>query len=146
MVGYADAKAIAKDVSSVLKKAGEVETQKKFLELEEDRIELRRENLELKEQVKALEEKLQTKQNASYLEGAYWVLRDNGSKDGPFCQRCFEVDHRLVHLQDMRRESVNMDRWDCIACVSEYLLGDKGEPEKIEWPGDAEGPSTMPHD
>lgn len=117
MVGYEDAKAIAKDVATVLKKAGEIETQKRFLELEEDRIELRRENIELKEQIKALEERLKLQGSLQFDGTVYWMVHDDGKKEEwPYCPCCYDVNSKLVHLHRLERRG----RWICKHCRKGY--------------------------
>lgn len=38
--------------------------------------------------------------------GVYWLPKDDGSKEGPFCSRCWEVDRQLVHLQVNTRRGI----------------------------------------
>ncbi len=44
----------------------------------------------------------------------YWRATDGG-RDGPFCQRCNDVDGKSVRLID-----VNQGRWHCAGCKAVY--------------------------
>lgn len=44
----------------------------------------------------------------------YWLLKE-GEKDGPFCQRCYDVDKKLIRLQGGHNDS-----WGCLQCNKGY--------------------------
>jgi len=44
----------------------------------------------------------------------YWLL-DGQKKDGPFCQRCYDKDTKLIRLQGNREGF-----WKCKACDNNY--------------------------
>lgn len=65
--------------------------------------------------VRDLEERLKTKENLRWNEPAYYVAED-GRTDGPFCQKCYDTDGKLVRLIG------DGDGWfECKACKSNYV-------------------------
>lgn len=59
---------------------------------------------------KELINKIETKDNMIYEKSYYWKM-DGDKKDGPFCQRCFDSDEKLIRLQ-----GGNNDVWNCEQC------------------------------
>lgn len=97
-----------------MKKGATIEAQEKIMELREGALELQEENLDLKAKIKELEAALKRRDEVVYEKPSYWIVSDNG-EDGPFCQRCYDVEQRLVRLQ-----GGNNDCWDCESCKSHY--------------------------
>ncbi len=50
---------------------------------------------------------------------AYWRDLPENKRDGPFCQRCVDADHSLVHLQRNLRGLPR--QWVCTVCGTAYL-------------------------
>ncbi|MEW6688059.1 MAG: hypothetical protein AB1452_03100 [Pseudomonadota bacterium] len=98
-----------KDIIELIKKGATVEAQEKIMELRETALGLQEENLGLREKVRQLEDGLKIKQQLKFERTAYWLI-DGQTKDGPFCQRCYDVDQKLVRLQDYDGS------WFCVAC------------------------------
>lgn len=88
----------AKEIADVVQKLGNIELYRKIVELEGQIIELTRENHALSEQVGELQRQLSMKGQLQYEEKMYWLV-DGERKDGPYCQRCYDVDRKLVRLQ-----------------------------------------------
>ncbi|UCN01522.1 hypothetical protein LCX93_06285 [Sulfurimonas sp. SWIR-19] len=59
---------------------------------------------------KDLRKKIEIKDNMIYEKSYYWKM-DGDKKDGPFCQRCFDSDEKLIRLQ-----GGNNDVWACAQC------------------------------
>jgi len=59
---------------------------------------------------KELLKKIETKNNMLYEKPYYWKISGD-EKDGPFCQRCFDSDEKLIRLQ-----GGNNDVWTCKQC------------------------------
>ncbi len=107
------------EIVELLKKGATVEAQEKIMELREKSLELQEENITLKAQIKGLEEALNIRDNIEYEPPVYWLWRQDDAgdltiKDGPFCQRCYDVDGNLVRLQDWD------DSWTCMECEKTY--------------------------
>jgi len=102
-----------KDIIELIKKGATVEAQEKIMELRESALELQEENFTLRERVRALEDELKLKQQLKFEKTKYWLI-DGQTKDGPFCQRCYDVEKKLVRLQDYENS------WYCVECKQGY--------------------------
>ncbi|MBB1315875.1 hypothetical protein [Aliivibrio sp. SR45-2] len=67
-------------------------------------------------QIKTLQAKLDEQDSLVY-EAPYYWLQNGSNKDGPFCQRCKDVDRLNVRLQNIRRKG----DWICKSCDSNYV-------------------------
>ena len=77
--------------------------------------------LEKDKHIAELEAFLET-QNSVFYEGrSYWVDLDD-AKDGPFCQRCYDTEKKLVRLQSgfRRYGGKNIPIEHCAACDTQY--------------------------
>ena len=88
----------AKEIADLVQKLGNIDLYRKIVELEGEIIELNRENHSLSEQVGELQRQLSVKGQLQYQGKVYWLV-DGGNRDGPYCQRCYDVDCKLVRLQ-----------------------------------------------
>lgn len=61
-----------------------------------------------------LHSQLDLKQKVVWEKPYYWTA-DEGEKDGPFCQHCYDVSQRLVRLQSGRKGA-----WFCNSCKNSY--------------------------
>lgn len=107
-----------KDIYELAKKAGTIDLQQRVIELREQTFELREENLSLKEKVREVESKIELEKEVQFSDGVYWQLKSDGSKDGPFCQRCFDEGRKLIRVHPCYYN--NTPIWHCYACKSEY--------------------------
>jgi len=62
-----------------------------------------------------------SKTSPFYEKPSYWIKTNEG-KDGPFCQKCFDADQKMIRLQG----GCN-DKWLCHACKS-YFYGPNYQP------------------
>lgn len=99
-----------KEIVDLIKKGATFEAQEQIMALREAAIELQEENLALRERVKVLEEQQKIKAQAEFDGSVYWLV-EGANRMGPFCQRCLDVDQKLVRLQDW-----DEDVWVCHAC------------------------------
>lgn len=99
-----------KEIVDLIKKGATFEAQEQIMALREAAIELQEDNLALRDKVKALEEQLRIKSQIQFDGSVYW-LADGDARTGPYCQRCYDVEQRLVRLQDW-----DEDVWVCHAC------------------------------
>jgi len=65
--------------------------------------------------IRQLQEQLSVKEELTYEQPYYW-LRKDASKDGPFCQQCYDKDRKLIRLQ-----SGDQGYWQCYSCKSSYI-------------------------
>ncbi len=103
-----------KDIIELVKKGATVEAQEKILELREAALELQEENMQLKEELSKLKQVINKKENMVYHAPFYWI-EDEDSKDGPFCQNCFDSVGKSIRLQKN-----DNDCWNCLNCNKSY--------------------------
>jgi len=72
------------------------------------------ETLNLKDsEIRELKQTLNRQKNVKYEDPAYWAVED-GKRDGPFCQRCYDDGRKLIRLQ------VDAGIFQCKACDTTY--------------------------
>lgn len=101
----------AKEIADLVQKLGNIELYRKIVELEAQIIDLTRENHTRSEQVSELQRQLSVKGQLRYEEKMYWLV-DGNKKEGPYCQRCYDLEQKLVRLQPWD------DAWMCFGCKS----------------------------
>ncbi len=111
---------LIKNSSDTLDKSGQ---KLKLAELIEALADIKMETAEIKsliieknDKIQSLEKQLNLKNDLIYEAPYYWAESANG-KDGPFCQKCYDVDSILVRLQGEEN-----DVWNCKNCTG-YFLG-----------------------
>lgn len=103
-----------KDIVDLMKKGSTIEAQEQIMALREGALELQEENLELKEKLSELEKSIKELDDVIYDNSCYWKTAEE-DRDGPFCQRCYDVDNNLVRLQGGKNE-----KWNCRECDKTY--------------------------
>lgn len=66
------------------------------------------------EKISELENKLKLKEDVTWDEPYYW-LGAAKEKNGPYCQKCFDGEQKLIRLQGN-----GSGYWDCKQCTSSY--------------------------
>ncbi|GBC60569.1 hypothetical protein DENIS_1526 [Desulfonema ishimotonii] len=115
--------------NAILEKLGNA--QQALLELQGGLFDLQDEKRTLKDTIAALEEKLRIKENVEYIKPGYWTV-DGDKKDGPFCQRCYDADGKLIRLQGGK-----FDRWRCEQCNKTFYGPNYSHPKprtlEVKW-------------
>lgn len=83
----------AKDLYALIKKIGNQDLLEKMADLRDEIFELREENRKLKEKLSEREN-----YNMQFEKNAYWNIKENGEKEGPFCSACWDKDKKAVHM------------------------------------------------
>ena len=104
-----------KDIIDLLKKGASIEAQEKIMELREGAIALQEENSKLKERIKELESELNKKKEIQWDAPFYWIIIGK-SKEGPFCQKCYDTDSKFIRLQ-----SIEKGNWHCKTCKNNFF-------------------------
>lgn len=86
----------------------------KNMEIREALVTEKEQNYELRYKIRKLQEKLEEKGKVKYERPSYWLF-DGDKKDGPFCQRCWDSDSKLIRLQ-----GGGNDAWHCRECNKSY--------------------------
>ena len=112
----------AKTVYDLAKAGATLELQEELMKIREEALALQEECLSLRQQISDFQ-KSEDERNAATFDGTvYWKQDASDQKDGPFCQRCFDVDKILVRLQDGSYHDGDrqVKLWDCKACKTSY--------------------------
>lgn len=64
--------------------------------------------------IRELEEKLSVKQKLKWEKPYYWLV-EHESKDGPYCQHCYDKNKELIRLQGNGE-----GYWECKVCKNNY--------------------------
>ncbi len=91
-----------KDITNTAKTALDIANELKNIELKEAILDLKEKMIELREENIALKEQLQEKQtyNMLFEKNAYWNLKEDGTKEGPFCVTCWDYNKIASRLID----------------------------------------------
>jgi hypothetical protein len=109
----------AKDIYDLAKKGMTVELQEKVMQLREQALSLQEENLKLRRRIQELEEIVNKRNQIVFEQEMYWLKKDDGAKDGPFCAKCHDADGKMVRVND-GKETVSACDWICPVCFSKY--------------------------
>ena len=60
-------------------------------------------------------EQISIKEKLNWEAPYYWLIND-GKKDGPYCQQCYDNSHKLIRLNGDGRGF-----WECKTCKNTYL-------------------------
>ncbi len=114
----------AKDIAELIKKIGNMELYEKIISLRDEIFQLKEENLNLRENLKSLKESQEIKSNMKYEPPYYWLEKDN-KKDGPYCQKCYDDNGKLMRLQNHGNGC-----WYCLTCKSSVTDSSYRLPER----------------
>ena len=106
-----------KDIMELIQKGMTVKAQEKIIELREHALSLQEENQELKAKLQMLEEQMAIDKNLDFESGVYWMKKEDGTRDGPYCQRCWDADQKLIRLQ----LQPNSTHYRCFECRHSYI-------------------------
>ena len=117
-MGFAvsEVRSLLSAISKLYENGSILAARQKLLTLEEAFLEFHEENLGLRLELRAVQESLQEKVTMKY-EAPFYFLFDGGLKDGPFCQRCYDVDGKKVRLIE---HSFMAGSHRCNACDSYF--------------------------
>ncbi len=87
-----------KDVASLIQKADNLELYSKILNVQKEAMDLLEENRNLRNKIYELQEKNKLKDSVEYIEDAYYVKKEDGTYDGPFCRVCWDKDENLIRM------------------------------------------------
>lgn len=107
-----------KEIIELMKKGATLEAQEKIMELRESALNLQKENICLKERITILEKELEIKKQILWDGTVYWLKEDENNQDGPFCQKCYDSDKKLVRLQKSFEKTLG--DWYCLVCEKFY--------------------------
>lgn len=80
------------------------------------------------DEINELKKELRVQQKVVWNEPYYFIIEDE-DKQGPFCQRCHDVDQNLVRLQSPRKNGY----WKCGQCKNTYTDLNYKDPGPIQF-------------
>ena len=101
-----------KSIGKALQEAGKIEQYQQILETQKELLEMQKIIQDLEKENSELKEKLEIKENLIFEKNTYWLEKESGEKDGPFCSRCFDKDRDLVRMHPRPNPAYMM----CPAC------------------------------
>jgi hypothetical protein len=117
----------AKELADLIKVLGNVDLHKKIVELEGEIINLSQNNNELLKSIKELKDQIQLEHNLVFKPPFYYAPND----EVPYCPKCWEADHRAVHLTDPTKDLVTGKIfYKCKVCNESFGQPGSDNPEK----------------
>lgn len=107
-----------KSVGKVLQEAGKIEQYQQILDAQRQLLEMQKRIEDLESDKKQLQDELTVKGQITPEGNLYWLDHD-GKKDGPFCTRCWDDEHKLIRLH----QSPVSGRMNCPKCSTEAKGG-----------------------
>lgn len=103
-----------KDAVSMIQKTDNIELYRTILDVQKECLDLLEENRILKEQVRLLQDNKDIQERLLVKGHCYYMPKENGSLDGPFCTTCWDKDRKLIrmHVSD----SGGFDLATCHVC------------------------------
>jgi len=87
-----------KSVGKALQEAGKIEQYQQILETQEKLLEMQKRIFELENENKKLKENRRVRESLILRADVYFLPKSDGTEDGPFCTKCFDVDVNLVRV------------------------------------------------
>ncbi len=100
----------AKDIAELIKKYNDIELYQKIIDLRDEIFELREDNLRLKEKIGTFNKEKEIYKKMVFESPFYW-FKDGEKKDGPYCQKCYDDNKKIIRLQKIRN-----GLWKCLVC------------------------------
>lgn len=116
MSGISDAITISGRLVDLVKAGATIDAQEQIAELRLALADAKIELSNLREEVSELKRAAAEREHLKFDGKVYWRERSDG-KEGPFCQRCFDVEGRLVYLHTNLYMGGD---WVCKACKHTY--------------------------
>lgn len=76
-------------------------------------------------EIQRLKKQIEKDGNMVYEAPYYFLVKENGEKDGPYCQRCYDSDEKLIRLQSPCKDGY----WRCNKCSIDYIDSTYNSPE-----------------
>jgi hypothetical protein len=93
-----------------------IELKSYIVDLKEQILELKDENFDLKEQLRQ-----RTEHNMIFENRVYWDLKEDGTKDGPYCPSCWDSEGKAVRLGPLQVAGPNSVH-QCYVCKNTIVV------------------------
>lgn len=91
---------VLKDVAKALKEADKIELYSKILDVQQQLMDMQNRIQEITEENLKLKNEINKKHSLIPRGEVYFLLKDDGNEDGPFCAKCQDVDGKLVRMNE----------------------------------------------
>jgi hypothetical protein len=90
-----------------------------LLVAEKQMAKLETENAVLNDDNRKLRQQLGANRRLRWESPYYWLVSDDGTEEGPFCQRCHDKDAELIRLQG-NTPVYRRGYWECAVCKNNF--------------------------
>ena len=118
-----------KDILKLIKQYDDADIYQKVVDLRDEIFKLREDNLSLKETIQSLIQEQSNSEKMVFEAPLYWKV-DSDKKEGPYCQKCYDDDKKLIRLQDLKN-----GYWECCVCKNYFLNSSDMRIRKRPIPG-----------
>jgi hypothetical protein len=110
-----------KDTVNIIQKVDNIELYRSILDIQKECMDLVEENRSLKERIGELEVEKITNDKLGVKGHCYYLKKDDGELDGPFCTTCWDKDRKLIRMHISN--GMGFDSASCHACgfASSYV-------------------------
>lgn len=91
---------VLKSTAKVLKEANKIEQYQQILEVQQQLLDMQDKIQVLTQENQNLKELRNKKKNLIVRAEVYFLKNEDGTEDGPFCTNCYDVNEKLVRMQD----------------------------------------------
>jgi len=121
----------AKEAVKLVQQMDNIDLYRQILDLQSEAIALTEELKQKDDTITKLEQALRLKGKIVCENSAYYIIDNDGNKvDGPFCTKCFDVDHttcRLIISGNPRAEGRDWEWIQCPKCKVTFKSRTAGE-------------------
>jgi hypothetical protein len=117
-LGISDAVTLSGRLVELAKTTMTLDLQEQIAQLREAVLNAKEEILSLREERGELHRAAALREQVKFDGSLYWRDTPERGKDGPFCQRCYDVESRLVRLQHYP-QGFGFP-WQCLHCSKGY--------------------------
>lgn len=111
-------KGVQDTINKIELESNMIELKSNILDAKDNILELRSALADKDEEIAKLKSELKLRKELKYEAPVYWHYSEDDTKDGPFCQKCYDSDNKIIRLQIHCTE--HDGAWDCNVCNSHY--------------------------
>ena len=105
-----------KEIVKIVQKADNIELYRKVIDLESEVLELTKQLKDKEDTISKLNEAMAVKGKMICEGSVYYIVDDAGNKkDGPFCTKCYDIDHVMCRIIQPHRVGEGRS-WEWIQC------------------------------
>jgi hypothetical protein len=103
-----------KDALNIIQKTDNIELYRSILDIQKECMDLVEENRSLKARIRKLEDEKINNDKLEVKGHCYYLKKDDGELDGPFCTTCWDKDRKLIRMHVSNGNGYDMA--SCHAC------------------------------